>query len=82
MDSGKTVFSGGNQLQTHYYSTPFPGSVSDKHNKCNVSEAEVIIITCITIRLSNILGSIQPVRNLTRRNLFSQWFSLSVILIK
>lgn len=37
MDSGKIVFSGGNQLQTHYYSMPFPGSISDKQNKCNVS---------------------------------------------
>lgn len=37
MDSGKIVFSGGNQLQTNYYSVSFPGSVLDKQSKCNVS---------------------------------------------
>lgn len=37
MDSGKIVFSGGNQLQTHYYSMPFPGSLSDKQTKSNGS---------------------------------------------
>lgn len=37
MDTGKIVFSGGDQLQTHYHSMPFPGSVSDKKTKCNIS---------------------------------------------
>lgn len=31
MDSGKIVFSVGNQLQTNYHSMSFPGSVWDRH---------------------------------------------------
>lgn len=37
MDSRKLVFSGGKQLQTHYYSMPFPGSVLDKQTRCKVT---------------------------------------------